>query len=79
MAVTDSRGRRDSKRHDTADSRGIADAFCSVVCHIFPAVAVVELTGGNSGTPTWHKMMEIVQNKNAIWVNRERTPQFRNR
>jgi hypothetical protein len=44
-----------------------------------PLLLSMELTGANSGTPTWHKMMEIVQNKNAIWVNRERTPQFRNR
>ena len=31
----------------------------------------MELVGGNSGTPIWRQMMEIVQNKHAIWVNRE--------
>ena len=36
-----------------------------------PLLLSMELVGGNSGTPTWLKMMEIVQNKDAIWVNRE--------
>ena len=30
-----------------------------------PLLLSMELAGGNSGTPTWHKMMEIVKNPSA--------------